>query len=310
MEQQSKFILIFAFEIPAIVLSIILFVYFVSNRPIRSKLKNHGWFILLTINFFQLTLRMPMPMSYYYLNYIWPPTNAYCLWWTWCEYSLNIIGLFLMAWISIERHLLVFHSHTLFQLRWKKWLFHFIPIVFCLLWAPLFFFVFVVISPFCTTVWNFNLLLCGFPCYFREKILNQFDFIFNLFLPVFTIMLANITLVTRVIYQKISRQQIVHWQRHRKMVLQLWIVSSLYMGLWLPLTITLFVEMTTLPLFMVDRLQEMQFAPYFVSLLLPMICLSTQPELITKIKNFLWKRPTNRITVGILNRDAGQTLTN
>ncbi|CAF3424809.1 unnamed protein product, partial [Rotaria sp. Silwood2] len=210
-----------------------------------------------------------MPMSYYYMNYIWPPTNTYCVWWTWCEFSLNGIGLFLMAWISIERHLIIFHSHTMLQTRWKKWTFHFIPIVFCLIWAPLLFFILVVLSPLCTTLWDFNLFLCGFPCYYAEKFLNQFDFIFNLFLPVMIIILSNVALVIRVIYQKMSRQQAINWRRHRKMVLQLWIVSSLYMGFWLPVTITLFIQITILPSFMTDQLEAMQFAAYFIPLLLP-----------------------------------------
>ena len=63
-----------AFQIPAIILSIVIFVYFAFNCPVCFKLKNHGWLILLIVNFFQLLFNLPMPMSYNYLNYIWPPT--------------------------------------------------------------------------------------------------------------------------------------------------------------------------------------------------------------------------------------------
>ncbi|CAF1490035.1 unnamed protein product [Adineta steineri] len=235
-----------------------------------------------------------MPMSYYYLNYIWPSTNAYCVWWTWCEFSLSTIGLYLMAWISIERHLLIFHEHTIFQVRWKKWIFHFIPIAFSLMWAPLFFLFLVVIHPFCTNVWIFNLPLCGFPCYAENKILHKFDFIFNILFPILIIMLANVTLIIRVLYQKMSRQRVINWRRHLKMMLQLWIVSSLYMGFWLPLVITLFIEMTTQPLFMINQLETMQFAPYFVPLFLPMktgVLLSKLQSNLTKIlPSFIQKR--------------------
>ncbi|CAF1501526.1 unnamed protein product [Adineta steineri] len=310
MERQSKFILMVIFEIPAIILSLLIFIYFIFNRPARSKVKNHGWIILLTNTFFQLILNLPMPMSYFYLNYIWPSTNAYCVWWTWCEYSLNAIGLYLMAWISIERHLLIFHEHTIFQVRWKKWIFHFLPIAFCVMWGPLFFLFVVVITPFCTNVWIFSLPLCGFPCYGGEKILHKFDFIFNILFPILIIMLANITLIIRVLYQKMSRQRVINWRRHLKMMLQLWIVSSLYMGFWLPLVITLFIEMTTQPLFMINQLETMQFAPYFVPLFLPMVCLTTQPELIRKIKNFIREmRPMNRVSVIAYNRNIGRTIT-
>jgi hypothetical protein len=309
MELRSRFILMVALEIPAIFVSIILFVYFAFNRPVCSKLKNHGWIILLIVNFFQLTLHLPMPMSYYYLSYIWPATNAYCVWWTYCEYSLNAAGLFLTAWISVERHLLIFHAHRVFQQRWKKWIFHYIPIVFCLIWAPLFYFIIIVINPWCTTVWNFDQILCGFPCYYGDEVLNQFVFGFAIILPIVTIILANVTLVIRVIYQKMSRQQAHNWRRHRKMVLQLWVVSSFHLGIWLPLVSTLLIERTVQPSFMIDQLETMQFAPYFVPLLLPMICVSTQPEFVSKMKNLIRMRPMNRVTVVTYNRNAGRPLT-
>ncbi|UJR17647.1 hypothetical protein I4U23_004543 [Adineta vaga] len=167
----------------------------------------------------------------------------------------------------------------------------------------------IVISPFCTPFWFFNLVLCGFPCYYGTEILQRFDYIFSLLSPVAIIMLANVMLVIRVIHQKRSLQQAVNWRRHRKMVLQLWLVSSLYMGLWLPLTITLFVQMTAIPSFMYDKLDTMQFAPNFIALLLPMICLSTQPELLAKIKSLIRARSGNRVSVVTYNRNAGRTLT-
>ncbi|CAF1501061.1 unnamed protein product [Adineta steineri] len=54
-----------------------------------------------------------------------------------------------------------------------------------------------------------------------------------------------------------SRQQAINWKRHRKMVSQLWIVSSLYLGFWLPSTITLLIEITILPSFMIDQLEKL-----------------------------------------------------
>ncbi|CAF1426083.1 unnamed protein product [Adineta steineri] len=245
------------FEVLAIALSLVIFVHFAVNHQVRSKLKNHGWLVLLICNFVQLILDLPMPMSYYYVGSVWPTSNIFCVWWTWCEYSLNSIGLFLMAWISIERHFIIFYPHTILQVSWKKWIFHFIPIIFCLIWAPLFYFVVVIISPECTTVWDFSLLICGLPCHYEISILIQFDFIFNIVVPITIIILANLLLVIRVTYQKMSRQQAINWRRHRKMVSQLWIVSSLYLGFWLPSTITLLIQVTILPSFMIDQLEKL-----------------------------------------------------
>ncbi|CAF1096762.1 unnamed protein product [Adineta steineri] len=93
-----------------------------------------------------------------------------------------------------------------------------------------------------------------------------------------------------------SRQQGVNWRRHRRMVLQLWVMSSLHLGLWLPLVTTTLIEMNIQPSFMIDHLETMQFAPYFIPLFLPMICLSSQPELVSKIKNLIRIRRMNRVS--------------
>jgi hypothetical protein len=308
MDRMIKFISMLIFEIPAILLSIVIFAYFAMNRQARSKLKNHGWLVLLISNFIQLILDLPMPMSYFHSGGVWPESNAYCVWWTWCDFSLNAIGLFLMAWISLERHIIIFCPHAILQVPWKKWIFHFIPIILCLIWTPIFYLVIVVISPFCTNEWDFNVLICGAPCYFTANFLGPFDFIFNLAFPVMIIMFANLTLIIRVIYEKISRQQTINWRRHRKMVLQLWIVSSLYMGFWLPFTITQLIQITVMPSFMIDQVETMLFFVYFIPLLLPMICLSALPELVKKISNMIALSQANVIGVVTFNRGAGQAV--
>ncbi|CAF1297473.1 unnamed protein product [Adineta steineri] len=303
-----KFILILTFEIPAIFVSILIFLHFAVHHESRSKLKNHGWFILLLVNFIQLTVDLPMPMSFYYINRIWPKTNAYCVWWTWFEFSLNTIGLFLMSWISIQRHLFIFYPQTIFGNTSKKWILHILPIILCLSWTPLFYFMIVVLSPYCVTIWDFNSVICGIPCYFTANFIGQFDFIFNIAFPVMIIMFANVTLIIRVIYQKRSRHQTIHRQRHRRMVLQLWIVSSLYMACWLPMTITQLIQITLMPSFMIDQLETILFIVYFTPLLLPIICLSVLPELLTKIRSFIRKSTRdNRVHVAAFNGQMKRT---
>ncbi|CAF0985435.1 unnamed protein product [Adineta ricciae] len=300
MEYEVQFILLLTFLIPALILSSVVLVHFLSNREVRNKAPNHGWMILLILNFFQLLLNIPMPLNYYYSNRTGPGTNGYCIWWTWCEFSFNSTGLFLMAWISIERHVFIFQLNNGFQQKWKKWILHILPRIFCVFWAPSLFFVIVVISPFCTTSWDFNTFACGPPCYYSIMFLNQFDFVFDLLFPVFVIMSANVALVLRVVYRKVSRQRVIQWRRHRKMVLQLWIVSSLYIAFWFPVTITLLIQNTVSPSFMADQLQTMQFLVYFIPLLLPVICLSTFPKLVKKIKTFILPLQSNTIGVVVL----------
>ncbi|CAF3366106.1 unnamed protein product [Rotaria socialis] len=290
--------------------SILIIAYFARNHEVRSKFKNHGWFVLIIVNFTQLLLDLPMPMNYYRMGTVWPASNEYCVWWTWCEFSLNTIGLFLMAWVLVERYVLIFHPHAMIQSRWKKWIFHFTPIILSLIWAPTLYLVLVVISPYCTNEWDFGSVNCGIPCYFTVNFLGQFDFIFNIAFPVMIITLANLALIIRLTYQKMSRHQIKNWRRHCKVVFQLGIVSSLYLAFWLPTMITELVQITVMPSFMMDQLQTILFVVYFIPLLLPMICLSTQPELVKKIANSITIRKLNVIGITTVNRGVEQAVTN
>ena len=46
MDDLTKFGVLLALEIPAIFVSILIFTYFVHNRQVHSKIKNHGWLVL------------------------------------------------------------------------------------------------------------------------------------------------------------------------------------------------------------------------------------------------------------------------
>ena len=308
MNHTVKFSLMLTLEIPAILISTLIFVHYALNRQVRSKLENHGWFVLLTVNSLLLVVDLPMAMSFYLQHGIWPALDSYCIWWTWFEFSLNTIGLFLMAWISVERHIFIFQPRAMTQGRWRKWMFHYTPIVLCLLWTPIFYMVIVVVSPFCTTVWDFNAVICGVPCYLTVDFLGQFDFIFNIASPIIIMMLANVALVIRVIRQKRALHQAINWRHHRRMVLQLWIVSSLYMAFWFPLTVTQFVQITVMPSFMIDQLETILFLVYFTPLFLPMICLSTLPELVKTMMAVVKRAKRNVVGVVavIENRPVGQ----
>ncbi len=230
MQDIVKFVLLLVFEIPAIFVSIPIFIYFITHHVDRSKPKNHVWLVLLVVTFLQLIINLPMPMSFYYLGQIWPATNAYCVWWTWYEYSTIAMSLILTAWASIERHFFIFHPTFMLGAPWKKWMFHLGPIILCILCPALWYMVLVVISPMCTSVWDFDSVICSLPCYETtdDGIYGIIDTILAIVIPLIALILANMILIVRVIYMRISRHQVVNWRRHRKMAFQLWLISSLY----------------------------------------------------------------------------------
>jgi hypothetical protein len=303
MQNKVKFLLLIIFQIPAIFISIIIFLYFTIDRIARAKPRNHIWLVLLTLNFFYLITDLPLSMSYFYQGKVWPESNAYCIWWAWYEFSLNNTGLYLMAWASIERHLLIFHPQTIMHIQWKKWVFHFIPIALCFIWISTFNFVVIVISPDCINKWNFNDYICGLPCIFTTNsvVYSMISYIVNVVFPLSVITVANIALIIRVIYEKISHHQTVHWRRQRKMASQLWLISSLYLACWLPLTISHLILVTVSPSFLLKQIETTFFLVYFVPLLLPIVCLNTFPELIDKFRQIIRRRMRmNRIGVSIV----------
>ncbi|CAF1524639.1 unnamed protein product, partial [Adineta steineri] len=87
------------------------------------------------------------------------------------------------------------------------------------------------------------------------------------------------------------------------------IISSLYIGFWLPDIITVLVQITILPSFMDQQLETMEFVVYFIPLLLPMVCLTALPELMKKLKNIITRPQLNVIDVVHYNRRSKQMIT-
>jgi hypothetical protein len=202
-----------------------------------------------------------------------------------------------MAWASIERHFFVFHPRLLGGARWKKWTYHFGPILFCILWPSLWHLALVVIIPDCVNVWNFDQVICGIPCYQSANggIYGILDLVFNIAIPLGIIIVSNLALITRVIYEKISRHQVVHWRRHYKMAFRLWFISSLYLACWLPLTLTQLIRITFMSSFMIDQRETIVFLVYFIPLLLPVVCLGVFPEIIKSIRTAVGRQTRNRV---------------
>jgi hypothetical protein len=272
-----------------------------THRVDRSKPINHVWIVLLLISFLQIIITTPMTMSFYYLEQVWPPTDSYCVWWTWLQYSIPAISLILMAWASIERHFFIFYP-TFMARAWKKWIYHIIPIAFCILFPSLWYIALVIITPNCTNIWDFNYNNCGVPCYTTadKGIYTILDTVLTMIIPLSLLISANITLIVRVVYKKISRHQVVHWGRHRKMAFQLWCISLLYLGPWVPSATTVLLELVGVPSYLNNVLPKMIFMCNCIPLLLPFVFLCVFPEIPKTIDNFLRKRNRNQVGTVLL----------
>lgn len=297
-----EFSLALIFEIQAVCISLIIFVYFAKNPAARLKRHHHSWLVLLIMNFIQLILDLPIALSFYYRKSLWPESNIFCTWWVWLSFSSDTSALFLLVWIAIERHLLIFYSQTIFQNRWFKHILHIPPLIICVIWAPIVYFILIVLSTTCTPVWAFDQLLCGPPCYIYTGFYGNYDFIFNVCVPLFLNILINVILIVRVIKTRMSRQAGINWRRHRKMLIQFWAISTLHLALWSPLVSVSLVQMTVDPSFMADQYTTLEYTLYYMPLLMPLTCLLAMPKLMKEIINSIWRRRSNIIIPAKIQR--------
>jgi hypothetical protein len=124
--------------------------------------------MLIVAGFIQMVTDTPFAIAYYHYGTVVLASNAFCTWWNWLDYSLNGFLLFVMAWGSIERHLLIFHRN-LMNTRRKRILFHFLPMSIAGLYPVVFYFAAIVLNS-CQNQWNYDAV--NIPFLF----LNHFSF--------------------------------------------------------------------------------------------------------------------------------------
>lgn len=122
----------------------------------------------------------------------------------------NIINLFLMAFVSIERYLFVFYS----------FLFHYSPILFCIYFIHLSF------------LSKHVRLLTILLCYFGRKLWANIDLFINNYTSLLIILLFCSFIYLRVFCQRRSMQlSTMKWGLDKRFICQLLVISSLYLSM-------------------------------------------------------------------------------
>ncbi|CAF2104627.1 unnamed protein product [Rotaria magnacalcarata] len=230
---QVKFWMLLTLTIPSTICSILIFIYFYRQRR-KISIYHHLTLVLIIGSFLQLTINFPFIMAYYHRGKVIPASSSFCLWWNWWEYSINGLLLFVMAWGSVERHILIFHRAALVTRR-NQLLFHILPMAIACFYPGIFYFTVMILNT-CTNQWNYDAIFCQIPCYLAtQPALATYDFIENVAFPVFAIAIANGSLIFRIVWQK--RRHQIGWRRQYKLTRQLVLVAVVYMAFWFPLTI-------------------------------------------------------------------------
>jgi hypothetical protein len=268
-----KFGIFLVLQFLTLPLFLYIFYQYLHQRSLRKTIHYHIILLALFISFLFVTIALSLTQAYMFTSYVYPSNDIFCSFWNWLHYSLNIINLFLVEFASIERNILIFHANILRSKRGKV-LFHYCPILFCLIYPPIFYMAAIFICP-CTNTYDYTQLLCTWPCYFGNTYWSNIDLFLNNYTPLFTIPIFCTMIYVRVFHQRRSmQQQVIKWRRDRKLILQLWAISTLYLSMWMPLQIAGLVNLYWDPSFLIQaQIDYMYLFPYLIYFIYPFIVL-------------------------------------
>ncbi|CAF3012072.1 unnamed protein product [Rotaria socialis] len=298
-----RFWLFLIADIPSIGCSIAILYHILSNRTRRHAINNHVVVILLFNNLIYEFIDISLFLNYYRLAVVSPPKESLCLIWTFIDETLYTIATVIVAWASIERHLLIFHD------RWystpkRRFLMHYLPLTMLVSYILLFHF-FAIITPPCKNTYDYTEEICGHPlCFHNNKVIGTFDTIAHDIIPAITIVICSISLLVRVVIKSRHIRKTFQWRKHRKMAIQLLSISSLYCVLYIPVA---FIELAQLccssNIFSAHFQEYTQFVAYYVVFLLPFVYLVSVIESSWRIKNIFpcWRRTTQTVYPKVLH---------
>lgn len=254
-----------------------------AQRALRQALHNHAILVNLCFNTIVIMIDLPFILSYLYLGHVLPATAGYCLIWQFIDYGIWFTDIFVTFWASIERHILIFHSHWLNTAK-QRFLIHWIPLIFFSLYAPVVYTYLVFFSP-TSYDYDFDLYLCGGPYYYTNisAWLLWYESIAHYVLPNFLIIVIGFALVIRVVVQKQRLSQSTGWRQYRRMTKQFVYISLVYL-FNLPYIIITIVRWSGYPDFGVNIQGPYFFYMLYIpTIVFPFAILGTLPDLRDKL---------------------------
>lgn len=222
----------------------------------------------------------------YYVGTSMFKSPTFCTLWAYSDYTLYYLQVILVAWASIERHILIFHDDWLATSK-KRFFIHYLPLAvivfYCIIiYIPAFIF------PGCDLVFDYANAPCYNYCYFTNPTALLYDTIVNGNLPTLIIFVFNIALIIRVLVHKYRMKQPIQWRKHRKMTIQMLSLSSLYLFCTLPYTFgtLLSVSGVSTPA-LKNMLVFVEAFALLDVLIYPLICMASVSEIHLKVKKIL-----------------------
>ncbi|CAF0803515.1 unnamed protein product [Adineta steineri] len=218
----------------------------------------------------------PFVMIYYRYRRVIPATPSFCLWWNWWVYSLTAAFIWVAAWGSIDRHLLIFHNGVMATRR-RRFVFHTLPMLIATIYPYIFYFIVIILNS-CENYWDYNYVFCLQPCFgYSQPTVALYDFVMHTMIPLSIVTVANVALVIRVLWQKRNQQR--DWQRKWKLAAHLILIAIYFMITWYPEAINNIVYIyTSSPVSVSLQVKYFFFLPAILEMTLPMVSLFFLPD--------------------------------
>ncbi|CAF1444557.1 unnamed protein product [Adineta ricciae] len=234
------------------------------DRTLRQALHNHVIIVLLFICFLADCTLYPWMLYFYQNRDRWDRSMIFCTIWGFLDWGLYVLHTMLFAWATVERHILIFHDRWI-STRKSRLILHYFPLLFFPFYLFLFYFC-VYFFPPCENYSDPSSPVCMWPCLYDSYALSI------------------ISLLVRVLWQRVRMRQTIHWKKHRKMAIQVLSISCVYLLLLLPYAIIYILR-------------------YCVGLSYPLLIeFSTSTvftKLQTRMRNLLHLRPARHIQPGM-----------
>ncbi|CAF1065148.1 unnamed protein product [Adineta steineri] len=254
------------------------------DRALRNALNNH---VIIAIVFVGLILQCidVTALTYWYrTGTVLVSTRAFCSTWT-SVHTIGLIGVTnLVAWASIERHILIFHAN-LVRTKTKRFLLHYLPLIICMMWPGVFYITIFFIVP-CSATMSYTIVECGYyNCIYNNPSAALYDSIVNYSMPPFIIVIFSVALIIRVLASKCRTRQRIQWRNYRKMATPLLSISFLYMIFYCPLILLYTAYSAGLSRDVAAGYYPVSsYLAYYAVTFTPFICTLSLPELRTKFK--------------------------
>lgn len=268
-----RFWFLLLLDVPSTVCAIFVVFSTIIDQKLRNSVKNHALIAILIAGLAIQLFDVPLYLNYLVISYVIPATPLACLTWLFVDVGLYQLVTFLMAWISFERHIIVFHDHLLSTQK-KRLLIHYVPLTVLILYGVLFYLCAICFYP-CEYTFDYTATYCGvYPCFLHYPAISMFDLTVNGVAPILLEVFFSLSFLARVTWERYRKNLPIQWRKQRKMTIQLMAISIPNYALNFPNVVILLMHATGVPRTVGSTASKyLAFFMYSLNFIMPFICL-------------------------------------